>query len=259
MRKLTLAILMAAPLLAARPIDDLERLQGQWKTVKTVTFGRELADRSVVLHVEGNRFTSTETSISTGTITLDPKREPKVFEMTRPSGNRTERGIYTLDGETFRQCTQVDGTLPTEVSSVVGSQRFLREWRRVGRPGGDVTRRADDLDGTWENVAWTANGKPIDKEVLRGFRLTVTQGRYTAENLSIQKGVIRLDSSKTPGQIDFEVSEPRMAKGTIWPGIYRLEGDTFTEDVNGNKMARPTEFGPSPKSLTHRVYERVKP
>ena len=100
-------------------------------------------------------------------------------------------------------------------------------------------------------------GKPVDAEVLRGCRMTVTQGRFTTENRSIHRCVIRLDPSKTPRQIDFEVSEPRMMKGTIWPGIYRLEGDTFTEDVNPPRTARPEELGP--KAFTHRVYERVKP
>ncbi len=125
---------------------------------------------------------------------------------------------------------------------------LLVAWGFVGcQPAGKETQNSsDDLKraaGTWTLVGGEANGKPLSEQVLKDAKLTIVGDTYTVQlgELGVKKGTQKLDSTKTPKQIDAQDTEgPTVGKNL---GIYEFaaNGD-FRVCFAATGKDRPTAF-----------------
>lgn len=144
MRRHLLMVLAAGLLLAAdAPKDDgakkeLKAFTGTWQAVSVERDGKEAPKEEVAkmkLIVKGNRYTfhSGGQTIS-GTHRLDPAKDPKQIDAMRskgPDAGETLKGIYTLEGDTFKVCFAAAGKdRPTEFSTTSGGGHRLLVMKR---------------------------------------------------------------------------------------------------------------------------------
>ena len=105
------------------------------------------------------------------------------------------------------------------------------------------------LVGTWIALQAQRDGAP-DPDAL-GHRLTFAASRFTieAKGKLLYAGTYTLDPSAEPALIDFRHDEGE-AKGAVWEGIYRLEGERLVicDDAFDPKKERPTAFTTVPGS-----------
>jgi uncharacterized protein (TIGR03067 family) len=113
----------------------------------------------------------------------------------------------------------------------------------------ETSTEAARLAGTWIALEAQRDGAP-DPEAL-GHRLTFAANRFTieAKGKLLYAGTYTLDPAAEPARIDFRHDEGE-AKGTVWEGIYRLEGEglVICDDAFDPKRERPTQFTTSPSS-----------
>ena len=133
------ASLIALILLGAAPPDDLARLQGAWTCVSMERNGKPIPpDRfeGGRLVMDGDRFTFTRDGqvVTQGTRKLDPSKSPRAVDDTHTLGTfqgKTYRGIYAIDGDTFRTCNGSAGQdRPTSFATTPGSGLLLVVYRR---------------------------------------------------------------------------------------------------------------------------------
>ncbi|MCE9528292.1 MAG: TIGR03067 domain-containing protein [Planctomycetales bacterium] len=122
------------------------------------------------------------------------------------------------------------------------------------------------LEGSWNGIALEADGKKVPAEVLEKLK-----GRFTFKGLELlmtdttpisgAKATVKLDSGKTPKQIDLTGIEGA-GKGKTTQGIYKFEKDRLFICLRGPEFAekgRPTEFKTEAGSgLGLMTLERVK-
>ena len=138
--------------------QDLELLQGVWSIRSLDTEGQSMPADMLTgarITVKGDRFTSTGMGAEyAGKIDLDPLQSPRQIDMKfdeGPEAGNTNRGIYELDGDTWRLCLATSGAVrPADFSAQAGHvvRKESRASRRKGRhrPGYRIRRRvADDL------------------------------------------------------------------------------------------------------------------
>lgn len=239
---------------------DAGDLEGTWKLVRSEALGTPGDVQDAQLVIEGDRYTSLEVIERHGDLKLDPTKEPKRFERTTVGFGRERvlRGIYRIDDDTLQECSHMRGDdLPVDFSTRPGDSRALFIWKRVA--ASTKPRPGAELDGTWKLVSRTFRGERQTGGELGHVVLNIESGRYTTRSEEVRKGVLRLDPSTDPKQIDETVTYPTRLKGTVWPGIYDVDGDRLTVSFNGFSMRRPVVFAAKPANLSLRVYERVKP
>jgi uncharacterized protein (TIGR03067 family) len=90
------------------PDSELKLLQGTWRIVYHETAGVEDSQEIIwELEVKGDSFTlRADSTITHGTIKLDPSKNPKQLEYTLDyyDESLTFTGIYQLMGDTYRTC-----------------------------------------------------------------------------------------------------------------------------------------------------------
>jgi uncharacterized protein (TIGR03067 family) len=135
--------LLAAGLLIAvhgRAEDtDFDLLQGTWLTVSLVNDGRTVVDEKAPpkerpvtkLVYEGNGWMVQvgDKTVASGIFSLDLTKKPKEIDVMDESGvmnEKTQLGIYELDGDTYKYCLAPAGQpRPTEFASNPGSGHAL--------------------------------------------------------------------------------------------------------------------------------------
>ena len=181
--------------------QDLELLQGVWSIRSLDTEGQSmpaemLADARIT--VKGDRFTSTGMGAEyAGKIELDPLQSPRQIDMkfdAGPEAGNTNRGIYDLDGDTWRLCLATSGTVrPADFSAAPGSGFALetlvrgeapppakaRTRKKAAPPAakGD-TGPATEFEGEWPMISGTMSGKPMDQSMVKWVK-RVTHGNQT--------------------------------------------------------------------------------
>ncbi len=124
---------------AADAKGDLDRLQGTWACVSWVYDGERDPDREQGFESSyaGNRITLRREGreYRHALITLDPARTPRamnIWDQDGPAADRTNRGIYALEGGTLKLCIALDPEQdrPAEFTSVGGSRRLLLTYNR---------------------------------------------------------------------------------------------------------------------------------
>ena len=118
---------------------ELEKLQGTWYMAALEVEGQQVAEeklQSATLTIKGDKYTVTvkDTSYET-VIALDPSKKPKAIDMVftdGPNKDKIHRGIYELDGDTFKLCRarEPDDERPTEFASQPKSGVFVVVWKR---------------------------------------------------------------------------------------------------------------------------------
>jgi uncharacterized protein (TIGR03067 family) len=122
---ITVGLLAAAWLRAGDAGKELERFTGTWVAVSVERDGTKLPDaeaKKFQLTVKGEKYTfRTGDEVVEGTHKLDPTKKPKQIDAVRskgPKAGEVIKGIYELDGETFRVCFAAAGKdRPTAFSS----------------------------------------------------------------------------------------------------------------------------------------------
>jgi uncharacterized protein (TIGR03067 family) len=104
----------------------------------------------------------------------------------------------------------------------------------------------DDLkkiQGTWQFTAQAMDGKPRPSEQLTKLKITFAGDKWTVrdDGKVVQAGTHKVDSTKTPGQVDAYVTEGE-DKGSTMLGIYELKGDTMKVCFDPKGKMRPTSF-----------------
>jgi uncharacterized protein (TIGR03067 family) len=105
------------------------------------------------------------------------------------------------------------------------------------------------LDGKWEAVSVTVDGKAQEPEELKDRFLVIKGDKAMFLYKDKERGTatLKIDPGKSPAHIDFTY-EDGAAKGATLKGICKIEGDTMTVCYGGFNKDRPTEFASKPGS-----------
>jgi uncharacterized protein (TIGR03067 family) len=126
------------------------------------------------------------------------------------------------------------------------------------------------LQGTWSTVSLISNGRTI-VAANPAANLPPQPGPVTAlayegdhwlvlmDGQTVATGITRLDSSKTPKEIDIlDASGTKTDKSQL--GIYELDGDTYKYCLASPGKPRPTAFAsPEGSGISLGVSRRKKP
>ena len=130
MKKLLLSVAVVLTAAALGTGDDaekdLKKLTGTWEEVSHVADGRamtagEVKGATVVIEASGKWEAFKDgTSIVKGTGKLDPAKKPKAADWAIEGSDMVAKGIYEVDGDTWRHCFSL-AERPTEFGSKAGS------------------------------------------------------------------------------------------------------------------------------------------
>lgn len=104
--------------------------------------------------------------------------------------------------------------------------------------------RTENLQGMWNCVSATVNGKPLPDATVEQLRLALTKDRYKTEQTSevLFDSTYVLDPSKNPKQINMVGTEGDLI-GKVAQGIYSIHDDTLTVCYTMPGKQRPIAFG----------------
>lgn len=120
----------------------------------------------------------------------------------------------------------------------------------------DDARQADldKLQGTWVTSSLVNDGQTLVNEEnqppeLLAAKLVYQGNKWSikVEDKTIASGIFKLDSTKSPKQIDI-LDETGKTNDKTKLGIYRIEGDTYTYCLAPAGKPRPSEFDSKPGS-----------
>jgi uncharacterized protein (TIGR03067 family) len=119
--------------------DELKRFEGTRRYESMVLEGRRLTEAhfgDARLILRGDRFEMTDPMATyRGTFTVDPASTPRTIEVRfteGPEAGKTSKGIYQLEGDTYKVCIGLAGReRPTGFASEPGSGQALQVLRRV--------------------------------------------------------------------------------------------------------------------------------
>ena len=102
----------------------------------------------------------------------------------------------------------------------------------------------EGLQGRWTAVRGERDGNAAEDVV--GHRVSFAGDRFRIESKNgalLYAGIVVVDSRVKPAAVDFRHTEGT-AKGTVWKGIYAVEGDTLTvcDNAPNPERGRPTAF-----------------
>lgn len=107
-----------------------------------------------------------------------------------------------------------------------------------------ATDRAQ-LQGTWRQVEWAADGVTRPEDELSGGVFTIIEGAQffvrTVEGELLLAGSFTMDATTSPKSITW-VDSMGPDAGKLLPAIYTLKGDRFVFVASDEGRPRPTEF-----------------
>jgi uncharacterized protein (TIGR03067 family) len=252
--------------------DDRSRLQGSWTMASVVLDGAAVASeyaRTGRLEVEGDRYAVTLGVTIASTFRLDATTTPRQIDFTftdGPQKGQTVRGIYEIDGATYRLCRGLRPEVerPGQLDSPPGSGLMLVVWKRAEQAGDDkeaaIRQELGRLEGSWRFDTMETEGKAVPIESFKGIRLVLKGDRFTmVEPMATYGGSYTVDPTARPKTLDVTFTEGP-EKGKTAYGIYDLEGDTYKVCIGLTGKPRPTEFASKPGSgHVLEVLKREKP
>lgn len=228
--------------------NDLARLQGAWRLRSLQLDGQEMPTGGGI-EIDGGRFKTLGMGAEySGAVEIDdaakPKRLDLVFTDGPEAGNRN-RGIYQLDGDTWKICMNMAGKArPRAFAAAPGSGNALEVFTRgapvavaseavVETPSGE-----GELVGEWEMVTAFQSGHELDAAMARTGR-RVTTATHTTTYFGKQvflNAEYTSDPSQSPKTIDLH------AKGKTQLGIYEVDGDLLKICFAAPGNPRPADF-----------------
>jgi uncharacterized protein (TIGR03067 family) len=127
----------------------------------------------------------------------------------------------------------------------------------------DTTKNdVDQFQGSWKTESLEFDGQKAPREAFKDDLMIFDEKEYTQEKGDevIERGKYKLDPSKKPKEIDFDITEgPDQGKHQV--GIYELSGNTLKVSVAPPGVEeRPTDFTTKPGAMTAVVIlKREKP
>ena len=120
--------------------EELKRFEGTWRYESTIVEGTSIpttALANVRLVLKGDTFAMTDPSATyRGTFKVDPTAVPKTIEISFTEGpevGKTSRGIYELEGDTYKVCIGLAGRdRPETFACKPGSGHALQVLKREG-------------------------------------------------------------------------------------------------------------------------------
>jgi uncharacterized protein (TIGR03067 family) len=112
----------------------------------------------------------------------------------------------------------------------------------------------DKLTGTWAVVSVEREGRKLEGDEVKDFKLIMEGEKYTLQmgDRTIE-GTYKIDSSKDPKTIDAARTSGK-DKDKVLLGIYKLEDDNLTMCLSApDKTERPKEFSAKEGSM-HTLY-----
>lgn len=241
---MTSVFVLSAVLLAGAGQDDaaareLAGLEGVWRFATVAVNGTEHPappfDTNKLIIAKGGRYVIVQgPRVTHGVIQLDPTASPKHYDVTVTGGRArglVTRGVYELDGETYRICLPLDGkTRPATVRSQPGTVffAFRREKRDYKEALEAVARQ--ELAGRWQSVSYALDGKNATAEQMQKIQLVIdSAGNSTALNDGkvFIASSIKVDASTDPMSMDLTFTDGDY-KGTTSLGIYKIEDGVLT-------------------------------
>jgi uncharacterized protein (TIGR03067 family) len=123
------------------------------------------------------------------------------------------------------------------------------------------TEEMKKLEGTWNVVTATVDGKEAPADALKGVQIVFKGDTFSVrkDGKEVYGGTYKIDPTKSPPTMDTTVTSGE-DKGKTDKGIYKLEGDmlttVFPED---DKAERPKTFESKPGSkLEMTILKRAK-
>jgi len=240
---------------------DLEKLQGTWNVSALEVEGAATPEamlENAQVTVKGKRFTSSGMGATyEGSLKLDSSANPGQIDMqfdAGPEQGNVNLGIYKLDGDTWKLCLAMRGTVrPKRFASPAGSGFALETLTRGKRKPAAKAKAAaapprtssepNEFDGEWQMVSGVMDGVAMKESDVRwvrrvsaGNEMTVKAGPQTMVKVTFSH-----DSSHDPKTIDY-VNTAGPNKGKTQLGIYEFAGDLLRVCVSAPGSARPKEF-----------------
>ncbi len=121
----------------------------------------------------------------------------------------------------------------------------------------EVKTDVERFQGSWQTILRERKGKLTEI----GVRITTFEGtkfRTTdGDGKLVESGTITVDETATPKTYDATLDSPVENKGKVFPGIYRIQGDTWQICVNtDSKGPRPSTFCSKPDAAEQVVVFR---
>lgn len=116
----------------------------------------------------------------------------------------------------------------------------------------------DRLQGVWRLASIEVDGEVMPAGVPAEPTIAISRDRFTSSGMgATYEGTIEVDQTRTPRQVDL-VFTAGHAAGTRNPGIYRLNGDTWTVCLATRGDKRPRTFATKPDSgLALETFQRA--
>jgi uncharacterized protein (TIGR03067 family) len=110
-------------------------------------------------------------------------------------------------------------------------------------PADAVKKEMALLDGEWTMVSGERDGQPLPDAFVQSGKRVAKDGETTVTfgDMLLMKAKIKIDPSKKPKTIDYDVTDGS-AKGKTVLGIYEIDGDTVKFCFAAPDKERPTEF-----------------
>ena len=136
---LVVGLLLAADAPKEDPKKDAEKMAGEWTMASGERDGQAIPDEfrtGLKRTVKDDEYIVTKDgeTIGKGKFTLDPSKKPKTIDITLSEGEQKGmviRGIYELDGDTFKICYAQPGVdRPKEFVTKDSAGVSMSVWKR---------------------------------------------------------------------------------------------------------------------------------
>jgi uncharacterized protein (TIGR03067 family) len=118
------------------------------------------------------------------------------------------------------------------------------------------------LEGTWEIVSVTRDGKEVASQGQANLRFVVKDGKWQVKkgDQTVEEGTFKIDPSTKPHRIDVTPTTGKHSGQTLH-GIYEVNGDTARDCFAMQAgQARPSSFsGDQGSHCRLTMYRRMRP